>query len=100
MAVSRIDGPNPNRSLVYLRAGQSVGRTQDCYMSKKTIEMRVLEEFCHFQLMNSMFFICILLLLVYERCILWDGTDYHLYPPKFQTEVIPILTTSFLYHFL
>ena len=48
MAVSRIDGPNPNRSLVYLRAGQSVGGIQDCYMSKKTIEMRLLEEFCHF----------------------------------------------------
>lgn len=33
MAVSRIDGPS--RTQVCLRAGQSVGRTQDCYMSQE-----------------------------------------------------------------
>ena len=32
-SVSRIDGPN--RTQVCLRAGQSVGRTQDCYMSQE-----------------------------------------------------------------
>ena len=31
--VSRVDGPN--RTQVCLRAGQSVGRTQDCYMSQE-----------------------------------------------------------------
>mmetsp|Transcript_17078 Transcript_17078/g.28521 ORF Transcript_17078/g.28521 Transcript_17078/m.28521 type:complete len:735 (+) Transcript_17078:98-2302(+) len=33
MAVSRIDGPN--KTQVSLRAGQSIGRTQDCYVSQE-----------------------------------------------------------------
>lgn len=33
MAVSRLDGPS--KVQVCLRAGQSVGRTQDCYMSQE-----------------------------------------------------------------
>ena len=103
-AASRVDGPS--RTQVCLRAGQSVGKTQDCYMSSeedgdalvgRTVaqlkftadEFDVLPLHFDAETINNI------------RQLGWPRVipDYDMYPQGFATEVIPKLLASLVYHY-
>lgn len=103
-AASRIDGPS--RTQVCLRAGQSVGKTQDCYMtSEEDGDALVGRTVAQLKFTADEFDVLPLHFdsntLESIRRLGWSRVipDYDIYPDRFATEVIPKLVASLVYHY-
>ena len=103
-AASRVDGPS--RTQVCLRAGQSVGQVQDCYMKSEddgdalvgrtVAQLKFTAD--EFDVLPPHFTSATL---IEVGDIGWEKffPDYNMYPERFKVEVMPKLLASLVYHY-